>query len=105
SQTIATLENLAFARSGEKGETINIGVIARSAAHLPALRHALTEAALRDWLPDLGTFRVQVYDLPGPAALNIVLEGALPGGLNASQRFDPAAKTIAQRLMHFPVAL
>lgn len=105
SHTIATLENLAFARSGEKGETINIGVIARSAAHLPALRHALTEAALRDWLPDLGAFRVQVYDLPGPAALNIVLEGALPGGLNASQRFDPAAKTIAQRLMHFPVAL
>lgn len=101
----APLESLAYARSGEKGETINIGIIARDPAHLPALRRALTQAALRDWLPDLGDFRVTVYDLPGPAALNIVMEGALPGGLNASQRFDPAAKTIAQRLMPFPVTI
>ncbi len=101
----ATLEALAFARSGEKGETINVGVIARDPAHLGALRAALTQAALRDWLPDLGDFRVTVYDLPGCNALNIVMEGALPGGLNASQRLDPAAKSIAQRLMRFPVAL
>ena len=105
STTQTTLENLAFARSGEKGETINVGIIARQPQHLAALRHALTEQALHDWLPDLGDFRVTVYDLPGPAALNIVMDGALPGGLNASQRFDPAAKTIAQRLMRFPIAL
>lgn len=101
----ATLEQLAFARSGEKGETINVGVIARDPAHLGTLRASLTQAALRDWLPDLGDFRVTVYDLPGCSALNIVMEGALPGGLNASQRLDPAAKSIAQRLMRFPVAL
>ncbi len=105
SSTSTTLEALAFARSGEKGETINIGVIARNPAHLPALRRALTEEALRAWLPDLGAFRVTVYDLPGSAALNIVMDGALPGGLNASQRFDPAAKTIGQRLMRFPIAV
>ena len=99
----ATLEALAYARSGEKGETINVGIIARDPADLPALKRALTQAALRDWLPDLGDFRVTVYDLPGPAALNLVMEGALPGGLNASQRFDPAAKTVAQRLMRFPI--
>jgi hypothetical protein len=103
--TPQVLEQLAFARSGEKGETINVGVIARDPAHLPALRAALTEQALRDWLPDLGAFRVKVYDLPGFAALNLVLEGALPGGLNASQRLDPAAKSIAQRLMRFPVSV
>lgn len=101
----ATLEALAFARSGEKGETINVGVIARRPENLGALRATLTEAALRAWLPDLGDFRVTVYDLPGVHALNIVMAGALPGGLNASQRLDPAAKSIAQRLMRFPVAL
>lgn len=105
SHTFATLESLAWARSGEKGETINVGVIARKAEHLPALRAALTEPALRDWLPDLGAFRLTVYDLPGFNALNLVLDGALPGGLNASQRLDPAAKSIAQRLMMFPVSL
>ena len=103
-RTPRVLEQLAFARSGEKGETVNVGVIARDPAHLPALRAALNEAALRDWLPDLGPFRLTVYDLPGFAALNLVLEGALPGGLNASQRLDPAAKSIAQRLMRFPVS-
>lgn len=99
----ASLEALAWARSGEKGETINVGVIARRAEHLPCLRAALTEDALRQWLPDLGAFRLTVYDLPGFNALNLVLDGALPGGLNASQRLDPAAKSIAQRLMGFPV--
>ena len=98
-----TLEDLAFARSGEKGETINVGVIARRPEWLPALRAALTGAALREWLPDLGAFTATVYNVPGCHALNLVLDGALPGGLNASQRLDPAAKSIAQRLMRFPV--
>ena len=102
---VATLEQLAFARSGEKGETINVGVIARKPENLGALRTAMTQAALRDWLPDLGEFRVSVYDVPGCHAFNILMEGALPGGLNASQRLDPAAKSIAQRLMRFPVSL
>ncbi len=101
----AILEELAFARSGEKGETINIGVIARLPENLPALRAALTEDAIKAWLPDLGDFRVSIYDLPGSYALNLVLDGALPGGLNASQRLDPAAKSIAQRMMRFPVAI
>lgn len=104
-QTFAPLESLAWARSGEKGETINVGVIARRPEDLPALRAALTEKALRGWLSDLGNFALTVYDLPGFAALNLVLDGALPGGLNASQRLDPAAKSVAQRLMRFPVRL
>jgi hypothetical protein len=90
--------DLAFTRSGEKGETINIGVIARQPEYLPILKGALTPDALRAYLPDLGNFSVTIYDLPGIHALNVVLDGALPGGLNASQRLDPAAKSIGQRL-------
>ncbi|MGB5076150.1 MAG: acyclic terpene utilization AtuA family protein [Sphingorhabdus sp.] len=99
------LESLAFARSGEKGETINVGVIARKPEYVHALRAALTQEALRAWLPDLGDFDVTLYEVPGIHALNLVLDGALPGGLNASQRLDPAAKSVAQRLMGFPVCL
>jgi hypothetical protein len=93
------VESLAYARSGEKGETINIGVIARTPDHLPLLRATLTEATLKAHLPDLGDFRVTVYEVPGIHALNLVLDGALPGGLNASQRLDPAAKSIGQRVL------
>jgi hypothetical protein len=100
-----TIANLAYVRSGEKGETINIGVIARRPEFLPILRSALAPGALRDHLPDLGNFEVTIYELPGIHALNIVLEGALPGGLNASQRLDPAAKSIGQRLTSLIVPL
>jgi hypothetical protein len=47
---------------------------------------------------------VTIYDLPGIHAINIVLDGALPGGLNASQRLDPAAKSIGQRLAGMQLA-
>ncbi|MFO1241277.1 MAG: acyclic terpene utilization AtuA family protein [Sphingomonadaceae bacterium] len=100
-----TIAELAYVRSGEKGEMINIGVIARSPEFLPILRSALSPKALRDHLSDLGNFEVTIYELPGIHALNIVLAGALPGGLNASQRLDPAAKSIGQRLTSLRVPL
>ena len=94
----ATIQDLAYTRSGEKGETINIGVIARKPDYLPALHAVFTTEALRTHLADLGDFKITIHEVPGIHALNIVLDGALPGGLNASQRLDPAAKSIGQRL-------
>jgi Acyclic terpene utilisation family protein AtuA len=93
------ISDLAYTRSGEKGETINIGVIARKPEYLTALRAALTPEALRTHLTDLGDFKVTIHEVPGIHALNIVLDGALPGGLNASQRLDPAAKSVGQRVL------
>ena len=46
---------------------------------------------------------IRIYDVPGTHALNIVMDGALPGGINASVRLDPAAKSVAQQLLRFPV--
>lgn len=101
--TEVPLERVAWARSGEKGETINIAVVARHPDCLPWLRAALCEAAVARWYAHLGDAKVTVYDVPGISAVNIVLDGALPGGINASQRLDPAAKSVAQQLMRFPV--
>ena len=94
-----TVQDLAYTRSGEKGETINIAVIAREADYLPPLRAALTEVAIASYFPDLTPTSVTIHQVPGIHALNIVLEGALPGGINASQRLDPAAKSFGQRLL------
>jgi hypothetical protein len=99
-----TVMDLAFTRSGEKGETINIGVIAREPGYLPRLKAGLTPDMLKAHLADLGDFSVTIYDLPGIHAINIALDGALPGGLNASQRLDPAAKSIGQRLAGMQLA-
>ena len=99
------LGDIAFVRSGEKGETINIAVIARDPVQLPALRAALTPAAVTGWLVHLFDVprSVRVYDVPGVAALNLVLAGALPGGINASTRLDPAAKSVGQQMLAFVV--
>ena len=58
---------------------------------------------MAEWVAHLGEAKVAIYDVPGISAVNIVLDGALPGGINASQRLDPAAKSVAQQLMRFPV--
>ena len=99
------LGELAFLRSGEKGETINIAVIARDPAHLPALRAALTPEAVAGWLAHLfdAPGDVAIYDVPGVAGFNLVLAGALPGGINATTRLDPAAKSVGQQMLGFVV--
>ncbi|MGH6781639.1 MAG: AtuA-related protein, partial [Sphingomonadaceae bacterium] len=100
------LIDLAWGRSGDKGELFNIAVIAREARYLPYIRAALTEIAVADWFIHLfegRAPRVDRYDLPGTSALNFVLHDALPGGINASPRLDPVGKTMAQQLMEFPV--
>lgn len=107
--TPVRLEELAFTRSGEKGETINVGVIARRPANLPAIRAALTPAAVAQWFahlfPDPAAAQVEVFDVPGIDGFNLVLHGALPGGINASNRLDSAAKSVGQQLLDFPVAM
>lgn len=101
------LVRLAWARSGDKGQLFNVAVIARRPEWLPFLKAALTPEAVSEWYRHLGANgrepEVRTYDVPGVHALNLVIGGALPGGINASTRLDPAAKGMAQMLLRFPV--
>lgn len=100
------LIRLAFARSGDKGNNSNIGVMARKAAFAPYIRAALTEAAVAKWFAHLfdgGKGKVERFDLPGTHALNFLLHDALGGGGVASLRNDPQGKALAQQLLEFPV--
>jgi hypothetical protein len=94
---------LAWARSGDKGDLFNVGVIARKAMWLPYIRAALTPEAVREWYAHFGAARVDRYDLPGFHALNFVVHESLAGGINNSPRLDAAAKGMAQQLLEFPV--
>lgn len=99
------LIRLAVARSGDKGDKSNIGVLARRPEYLPYIGAALTAAAVRDWFAHTGTPRVDRYELPGVNALNFVLHDALGGGGAVSLRLDVQGKTYAQQLLHFPVTV
>lgn len=100
------LIEIAHARSGDKGNHSNIGVIARKAEYLPWIRAALTEQAVASYMQhvlDAEKGRVIRYELPGLHALNFMLENALGGGGVASLRIDPQGKAFAQQLLDMPV--
>jgi hypothetical protein len=97
------LIRLAYGRSGDKGDTSNIGLIARRPAYLPVLRAEVTVARVADWLGYLVKGPVTCYDLPGFDAMNFVCESALDGGGMASLRNDPLGKGMAQILLTMPV--
>lgn len=101
--TEVPLIRLAWARSGDKGDTSNIGVIARRPEWLPLLRSEVTEASVAQYLQHLVRGPVTRYEVPGIHAFNFVCEQALGGGGMASLRNDPLGKGMGQILLSMPV--
>ena len=100
------LIKLAVARSGDKGNHSNIGVMARRAEYLPWIAEALTPQVLVDWMGhvlDPVHGRVERWYLPGSHSLNFLLENALGGGGVASLRIDPQGKAFAQQLLEIQI--
>ena len=97
------LVRLAWARSGDKGNTANIGVIARRPEWLPLLWARLTPQAVHAHLAHLVLGPVERFHLPGISAMNFLLHEALDGGGPASRRMDPLGKGLAQILLDMPV--
>ena len=100
------LIKLAVARSGDKGNHSNIGVMARKPEYLAWIAAALSEAAVAEWMQhvlDGQTGKVSRWYLPGSHSLNFLLENALGGGGVASLRIDPQGKAFAQQLLELPV--
>lgn len=102
------LIRLAVARSGDKGNHSNIGVMARDPDFLPWIAASLSEDAVARWMNhvlDPSEGRVSRWYLPGSHSLNFLLENSLGGGGVASLRIDPQGKAFAQQLLEMPVAL
>jgi hypothetical protein len=102
------LIRLALARSGDKGDHANIGVIARRPDYLPHISAALTADTVRDYFAHVlaggaAHGRVSKWSLPGSHSLNFLLYHALGGGGAGSLRTDPQGKAFAQMLLDFPV--
>ena len=97
------LIRLAWARSGDKGDISNIGVIVRAPGLLPLLRAQLTESAVAAYLAHLVQGRVTRFEVPGIHAFNFVCEQALGGGGMSSMRNDPLGKGMGQILLSMPI--
>lgn len=106
-QTVDRVEvpliELAVARSGDKGDNANIGVIARHADLLPWLKQELTAERVARWFAHVQRGNTARYEMPGLLAFNFVLANALDGGGTSSLYIDSQGKTYAQQLLAMPI--
>jgi len=102
-----SLINLAMARSGDKGDHCNVGILARDPAYLPYIQNAVQPEKIRQYLAHVmgENSDVKLYSLPGLDAFNLMLEQALGGGGIASLRIDPQGKAMAQQLLDMPISV
>ena len=94
---------LARGRSGDKGNTASIGILARSPELVPVLRAQLTADRVQQFLAHLVHGEVRRHEWPGLAGWSFVCRDALGGGGIASLRFDPQGKALAQILLELPI--
>lgn len=100
---------IAHARSGDKGDTANIGLIARSPECYAWLRENVTADLVKKWFATICNGKVSRYAVPNLWSLNFLLEESLDGGGTMSLCIDAQGKTLSQALlrcsMKIPVAL
>ena len=97
------LADIAHARSGDKGNHANIGVIAWTEAGYEFLRRWLTETRIAEYLLPLRPRGVERYLLPGIGALNFVVRDVLAGGASLSQRSDCQGKALALAVLEMRI--
>ena len=101
--TRVQLVHLAHARSGDKGDTANVGVIAYEAAHYELLRRTLTAERVKAHLAGLVRGNVERFELPKVWAFNFLLHEALGGGGTLSLRTDSQGKVLSTALLRMEI--
>jgi hypothetical protein len=99
------LSRLAYARSGDKGDSSNVAIIARAPAYLPLLKREVTPERVVAQLGHLVAGPAERFEAPGLHALNFLIQNALGGGGMASLRIDPQGKAYGQMVLEMPIAV
>jgi hypothetical protein len=93
------LVKLAHARSGDKGDTANVGVIALKGEFYPVLVRELSASAVKKHFGEMVKGDVERFELPNLNALNFLLHGSLGGGGTLSLMTDAQGKTFSTALL------
>ena len=97
------LYDVAHGRSGDKGDTVNIGVIARRPEFWDVIRSTLTSERVAQHFAGMFDGRVERFELPNLHALNFLLHGALDGGGTVSLMTDAQGKTFSTAMLRMPI--
>jgi hypothetical protein len=96
---------LAHARSGDKGNMCNIGLIARQPEYYPILVEQVTAERVREHFANVCFGKVERFELPNLHALNFLLHDSLDGGGTLSLRADPQGKTYSTALLRMEIEM
>ena len=100
-----TLQEIANARSGDKGNRLNIALVCRDPAHYPAVAEQITAERVAEAFAARKPSRVVRYDLPKLSAFNFVLDDVLEGGVNSSLGLDGHGKSLSFLLLEIPLQI
>jgi len=97
------LIEIAHGRSGDKGDTSNVGIVARKPEYWALLQHLLRPENVKNYLAHLVKGEIHTFELPQVQAFNLVMKEALDGGGMTSMRNDPLGKGMAQVLLNMKI--
>ena len=97
------LADIAYARSGDKGDISNIGVLAKDAQSYEELKSVLTPVRIKKHFGDWVKGDVTVYDMPNIHGFNVVCRQALGGGATRTLRFDQTGKAMSTALLRMSI--
>ena len=97
------LVELAHARSGDKGDLVNIGLIARKPEDYPTLVREVTADRVKQHFAGVCQGPVERFELPNLGALNFLLHQALDGGGTVALKADPQGKTYSTALLRMEI--
>ena len=97
------LVDVAHARSGDKGDTANVGLIALKPEYYPLLVKHVTAARVAKHFKGMITGTVERFELPNLNALNFLLHGALDGGGTISLKTDAQGKVLSTALLRMEI--
>jgi hypothetical protein len=100
-----SLFDLAHARSGDKGDTANVGVIALRDEYYPLLVREVTAERVKRHFGDMVKGNVERFELPNLNALNFLLHGSLGGGGTLSLMTDAQGKTMSTALLRMYIEI
>lgn len=98
------VRDIAYARSGDKGDVVNVGVLAFDDASWARLQRTLTPERIKAHFGDWVKGEVEVFPMPNISAFNIVLHGALGGGATRTLRFDVTGKAFSTAVLRMELA-
>jgi hypothetical protein len=97
------LIEFAHSRSGDKGDTANVGIIARKPEYYPLLVREVTAARVKEHFKGVCRGKVERFELPNLGALNFLLHESLDGGGTLALKADPQGKTYSSALLRLEI--